>query len=73
MKRTRRMDLVRRRKYEGDKEKNSECNRPEASSRKDDGGSDGGDGGDGGGRQELLSYYCTGGDDTALSQVIAEL
>jgi hypothetical protein len=37
-----------------------ECNRPKASSRRDDGGSDGGDGGDGGGRQELLSYYCTG-------------
>jgi len=37
-----------------------EGNRPGASSRRDEGGSDGGDGGDGGGREELLSYYCTG-------------
>jgi hypothetical protein len=46
---------------EGAKRVEGESNRPGASSRRDEGGSDGGDGGDGGGREELLSYYCTGG------------
>jgi hypothetical protein len=48
-----------RTKYEGVKA--NAIDPKQASSRRDDGGSDGGDGGDGGGRQELLSYYCTGG------------
>jgi hypothetical protein len=46
---------------EGAKGGKGEGNTPGASSRRDEGGSDGGDGGDGGGREELLSYYCTGG------------
>ena len=45
---------------EGAKGGKGESNRPGARSRRDEGGSDGGDGGDGGGREELLSYYCTG-------------
>ena len=40
---------------------NGDRNRPGASSRGDEGGNEGGDGGDGGGREELLSYYRTGG------------
>lgn len=43
---------------EGAKGGKGESNRPGESSRRDEGGKDGGDGG---GREELLSYYCTGG------------
>jgi hypothetical protein len=50
-----------RKMSEGAKGKNGERNGPGASSRREEGGNDGGDGGDGGGREELLSYYRTGG------------
>jgi hypothetical protein len=53
-------ELGRNDEGEGAKGGKGEGNRPGASRRRKDGGKDGGDGGDGGGREELLSYYCTG-------------
>ena len=62
---------------EGGKGGKGDKNRPGARSRRDEGGSDGGDGGEGGGREELLSYYCTGGTTrlscTSLSGVTNNL